>query len=103
MDFVVGELSVQTGVCTGVREPPTVVIAAAGLGIELCGPPNDCFAETKAMKVCAVTIPADAKRRAVPTRGYRRWPPRHEFAFDRSRRVCLPARRAIGRGYAAVW
>ena len=75
VDFVVGELPVPTGVCPGVRELATVVIAAAGLGIRVLGPPSGRFQKTGSLTVCAARVSAGEKRPAVPTSGYRRRPP----------------------------
>jgi len=58
VDFVVGELPISTGVCTGVREPATVVIAAAGLGIRVPGPPSGRFQKTGSLTFCAARISA---------------------------------------------
>ena len=80
-----------------------VAVAAAGLGITVLGPQTGCFPKTAALKVCAATVPAPAKRPAVPTSGYRRRPRSADFSLIAPASHVVPARRAVGRGYAAGW
>ena len=87
VDFVVGELSVSAGVCPGVRELATVVVAAAGLGIRVLGPRNGRFPKTAALKVCAAS---DSGRRKTACRPHQ-WLPQaaasRRFALHRPRRA----------------
>ena len=103
VDFVVGELPVSTGVCPGVREPATVVVAAAGLGIRVLGPPNGCFPKTE----FADGLRRKGLGRCKTARRPHQWLPRaaasRRFALHRSRRARRVARRVVGRGYAAGW
>jgi len=80
-----------------------VVVAIAGVGIRVLGPPSGRFPKTGSLTVCAARVSAGAKRPIAPTSGYRGRPPAADLPFiGPAAPVALPAG-VVGRSYAAGW